>query len=839
MKLRPRHAFLLLAAVLLPAGAAWADSDGNLLANGDFTKVDGGLPAGWEVDADATTVTCEQVGGRWYHNAFTFNSGKYERIRVGFYMAPGANGSVWIDNLESTPKLAIVNSSFEEVDRNGGLVGWTMTDPGTLHSDTERVSHGRRSFRITYKAAEPEHSRIKQFVEVEPNTDYRITFDVYLGDDFLGALRPNIYAGVPDTPHITGPEWNADDIVSERGRFGHRLAMDLKGGQARIVQKVAVDPDRNLEASAVVETKGLEGSVVLRVTDEATEEILGQTKVEKADANWERVRCRFQSGSEGVVVSLVGKGEGKARIANARLGAPELIPPPQEIEWLEASENFQAGSELTVSVTGAAGRVIEKGLSMLDGEMGGVRRLDPGLGDVDIVVGDSFAFKDAGDEAYTLVVDSAAVRIESATEKGAFHGLMTVLQLVTDVAGAGKELLSCRIADWPDMPVRGVALTGGSITGDTMKDLDVMARMKFNTAIISLGTYSYETDDRSRARLQQYLDAGTDYGIEIIPLQTTLGWGHYVLNRNPNLAEGRWIRDEKLTLAGDRPVELAHRNVIRTELTDIVITSTDGKRTFKEGVDYRVIPGETKFEKNRFSADAEPWSIARIAGGAIGDGATVLAGYDCIGRAGKTRYAYCPMEPEVRELMGDWIEKLARDWPFPGNFICLDELHDRFYIDSRCIQSGKTSSEILSEHLRFLDDRARKGNPDIRLWMWGDMVDPHDAAASIGAKDIGPMLPKDIVQVVWGYSANVPKARGLAGVEYFSNLGISTLVCGWYDTNNIHQWMQVVRQARDRGLPCLGYLACVWHQRTEGVEESAICSWRIPREGEDRYAPID
>ena len=127
----------------------------------------------------------------------------------------------------------------------------------------------------------------------------------------------------------------------------------------------------------------------------------------------------------------------------------------------------------------------------------------------------------------------------------------------------------------------------------------------------------------------------------------------------------------------------------------------------------------------------------------------------------------------------------------------------------------------------------------MRLWMWGDMVDPHDAAGGIGAKDIGPMLPKDIVQIVWGYSANVPRARGLKGVKHFGDLGIATLVCGWYDTNNVRQWAQVVRKAREMGLPCLGYLACVWHNRTEGMEDSAICSWRIPREGEKRYEPID
>jgi len=343
MKLRPRRVLLVLAAGLLPVVAAWADPDSNLLANGEFEPVRNGRPAEWRVKTRSAKVACEQVGGRWYHNAFTFNTGKYERIRVGFYMAPGANGSVWIDNLRSEPALAIVNPSFEKVDKNGALAGWAMTDPGTLFSDTARVSHGKRSFRITYKAAEPQSSRIKQFVQAKPNTDYRISFDLYIGDGFLGALRPNIYAGVPGTPHITGPDWSADDIVNERGRFGRRVGVELKGGTAEISQEVTVAADRSLEVSVAVKTKGLDGKLTLAAVDGGSSNVLGKTTITKADADWQTHRVRFRSASDRVVVRLAGAGKGDLKLANARLGDPWLIPPVQEIEWLPASERFAIG----------------------------------------------------------------------------------------------------------------------------------------------------------------------------------------------------------------------------------------------------------------------------------------------------------------------------------------------------------------------------------------------------------------------------------------------------------------------------------------------------------------
>jgi hypothetical protein len=843
---------------------AFTQADENMLANGDFGDSDSGRPGKWTLKVESATVSAEQVGGRWYPNAFTFNSGMHDRIRIGFYMAPGANGSVWIDNIHSQPPLTIVNPSFEDVDDKGSFIGWTMTNPGTLSAATDRAFTGARSLLIKYKAAEPHPSRIIQYVKVMPNTNYKISFDVYLGDDFLGALRPNIYAGIPSHPHITGPDWNADDIVSERGTFGTRVGIDLAGGTAQLSQTVNVHPNRNLEFSAALRSSGLRGRVRLEVSDQQSDKVLRFVEMSKADSDWSKLRFRFRSKSNGVLVKLIGKGNGSIKIADARLEDPMLVPPAQKVEWLDASNDFPLSGELTVSVHGIdtaercnptgdsrennptaravprpgkanPGATIDKALEMLSEIAGDLRRLNATNGKIRISIGATYQ----GNRGYTLIVNRDGIHIKSASEKGAFHGIMTLMQLIERDADGKQRVLSCRMTDWPDMPVRAVALTGGSITGDVVKDLFVMAKMKFNTAIITMDTYGYKNSAKARDRIQTCFELGHQLGIDIIPLQTTLGWGHYVLRTNPNLAEGKWVQNEKVTLTGTKPVELAHRNVIRTQLTDIVVTSADGKRKYEAGVDYRVIPGETKFENNMFHENARPFSVARVASGAIPDEATVLANYDYVGPSGKRRYAYCALEPQVVQMMGDWIEGFARDWPFSGNFICNDELHGRFYTDSRCRNCGRSPSQVLSQHLHVLNERAKKGRPDFHLWMWGDMVDPHDAAKGIEVEDIGPMLPKDIRQVVWGYSANVPKARGLDSVKYFATHGISTVTCGWYNTNNIRQWVQVVRKAREQNLPCLGYVACVWHDRREGLEESAICSWRIPEPGERRYEPID
>jgi len=619
--------------------------------------------------------------------------------------------------------------------------------------------------------------------------------------------------------------------------------MDLAGGHAELSQAISARADANLEAAVEIMTTDLQGEVTLRVDDADTGRLLGQATESEKDSSWHRLRVRVETPSPQVRMRIIGTGTGQVRLDHARLGPPLIIPPVKHVRWFPASENFSLSGTLTVSVQGRAGPALGGALDMLAQDLDKLNiklmRLKQGVGQLQIDIGPEYGVQGEGAEAYSLLVNPLGIWVQAKDERGAFYGLMTLLQLIKSSEDGKAVAIAGEITDYPDMPMRGVFLTGGSITGKGLEeDLQVMARLRMNTAIASLDTYHYKTDPKAKDRIQQFLQACRRFNLEPIPLQCTLGWGYYVIEHNPNLAEGTYITGEKLTLNGEEPVELAHRNVLRTELTDIVLQSVDGKTTYKPGVDYRIIPGEIKFADHQFWADVKPFAVARIATGSIPDGATVLASYDAVVQTGKTRYGYCPTEPETRRIMGEWITNVAKDWPFHYNFISMDELHGRFCTDSRCLNSGKSPAQVLAEHLHFLDEKAHEGNPDLRLMMWGDAVDPFDKAGSVGVADIGPLLPKDIIQCVWGYEANTPQARGFKGVEYFSNLGITTFVCPWYDFTNIRQWAQVVAEARRRGWPCLGLVDSVWYSNADGVEEAAICSWEIPKKGDPRYVPL-
>ena len=317
--------------------------------------------------------------------------------------------------------------------------------------------------------------------------------------------------------------------------------------------------------------------------------------------------------------------------------------------------------------------------------------------------------------------------------------------------------------------------------------------------------------------------------------------GYYVQKINPNLAAGIWVEDERVALKGAEPSPLANPYVIRTKLTDVKLKSQDGAKEYKIGVDYQVIDGDMGF--NYVAQDPKPFAVARLAGSAIPDGSTVLAGYDWVshhrasdGRT-ETHIAYVPLEPQTRRSMDEFLTGLVKEYPIPytlyGN--CLHEFGPndaQLATDSRVINSGKTPIQLFAEDISFQAAAVKKGNPGAKAMFWsGNINTPYVRAAE-------PLISRDAHVQVWGYNANWPAVYGWEAVEYWSKLGFESSVMSWDNLRNVRGWAQVVARARAKGYPCLGMINACWGKRTGGFQETAIVSWKIPGEGEKGFVSL-
>ena len=440
-------------------------------------------------------------------------------------------------------------------------------------------------------------------------------------------------------------------------------------------------------------------------------------------------------------------------------------------------------------------------------------------------------------ESYSLRVRRDRVTIISADPRGALYGMQTLLALVQRSPKDGNVFLAASTDDAPDLPFRGIYWAGGD-----RKRMDRFARLRYNAVLIENVPYQSLSSSKARDQIQGLFAYYRGLGIEPIPVLQSFGHAGVQLRRDPNVVEGFEVTGERLVLVGTKPVALAHPNVIRTESSDIRITDETGVRTFLEGHDYEVLPGEMKVGYN---PDAAPFQVRRTAGSRIPDGATVFAGYDY---AAKGATSYCPNEPRVYAIMRQTIQNTIR--ALRPKYLHLG--HDepmQMGTDSRCRKSGRTNAENFAVEVWRLYRMVKAEDPSIRLMMWDDAINPYShgfLANSVRPHNVdttfrnsrqliedptapaADLLPRDIVQCVWFYGRGDPPTAGFRSLEFFGRKGYTTTGSPYANRICARRWSVACKRARDAGLPCLGVLCTAWRGAYHSLEESANTAWRMP-----------
>ncbi len=802
--------------------------------NGDFEAPYSRTLAGWST---AGQVNVENVSGVWHRVTATFNSGKEKNVGFYFYTTQGSTGSVWIDNV-SCPGAVLKNSGFEETGADGGLADWSQSDrQETIFPDTARASDGKQSVRITFKNEAIPLKQIGQKFAVKPNTDYALSFDLFIDDGFQGESQGLVY----DEPGNACIQLNygatcASPFVEFRDRCdlqAVRLTNSGEGQPTEISQVVDVTTGMNLSASVDFKADSAESVGKFTVYDGKSGAVLAEA-VTLANTEWQTIRLPFRSKSTKVRLRLSLGAKGSALADNVALSSPALTPPAQQVKWLPANQNFAVPSKLGVFVKGKRGKVIDGGLGVLKKDAGKlgieVSESSSASAPLRIVIGDKLAAKGKGPESYTLQINKKGITIRAAKEAGALYGLMSVLQLLQKQDGK-MVALACDIVDYPDMPMRGV-LYG---------DVEQAVRLKMNTYMVSTGLPASPSD---RADLKKQVDYWRSLNLEVIPYYITLFSGNnWFARQDLNMMVGVWVQDEKLTLRGADPTNLANHCVIRTKLTDVALKSADGATTYTLGKDYVVIDGEMVFAPD--TSAAKPFAVARTADSSIQDGAEVVASYDYLsqyrastGRA-DPHVSYCQLEPKVRQTVDEYMTGFAREYQpnYTNTSNCLEEFgpnEAQMATDSRIIKSGKKPIELLAEDVVATDTAMKLGYPKARTLQWAGHLNDYSRA-------VAPKLPKDAMINVWGYDASWPMMSGRESVEFWSKLGFVTSVMPWNNLRNVRGWAQVVAEARRKGYKCLGIIDSCWSgvpNTNGGVIETAIVSWRVPRKGEKNYVEL-
>jgi len=222
-----------------------------------------------------------------------------------------------------------------------------------------------------------------------------------------------------------------------------------------------------------------------------------------------------------------------ARTADPQV-RPVLLPQPQKVKWGQG--RFSLGRAVRIIVDrDAQGRALT-GPKWLTKELAqyGVQASVERTGRPERAIRIKVQpVAETHEEGYLLTVDDRGVTVTASTERGAFYGTMTLLQLIQSTS-EGVSIPAVQIEDWPDLHFRGMHQSLNWIAPDMdmlHRYIEQCARWKINSIIVSLESgfrfashpeLSYE-GAMTASEMSELIDYAQACFVELIPQIQSLG----------------------------------------------------------------------------------------------------------------------------------------------------------------------------------------------------------------------------------------------------------------------------------------------------------------------------
>ncbi|MFA5089361.1 MAG: beta-N-acetylhexosaminidase, partial [Candidatus Omnitrophota bacterium] len=229
-----------------------------------------------------------------------------------------------------------------------------------------------------------------------------------------------------------------------------------------------------------------------------------------------------------------------------------IVPKPKSIRFGCGEYKLPPAIEISISA-GASGelRTAEKILGKYGTRITSVKKMDWDYSC--LAAGNSQNIfplrekKPAGKEGYVLSVTKQGVGIRANTDAGLFYALQTLAQILEDT----RTLPAVRIADYPDLEMRGLHLDfkGGFSTRKHLREMvEKLAGCKINTLLVEYEDKIVYAKNKkfvspyalSPSEVAEFLKHCRVHHIQVIPLLQSLGHVEYIL-RHPaysHLREG-------------------------------------------------------------------------------------------------------------------------------------------------------------------------------------------------------------------------------------------------------------------------------------------------------------
>ncbi len=292
-------------------------------------------------------------------------------------------------------------------------------------------------------------------------------------------------------------------------------------------------------------------------------------------------------------------------------------------------------------------------------------------------------------------------------------------------------------------------------------------------------------DNRSLAPMQLRVESTMDWR------ETVVGFNSLEYDK-VRIYAGVWKGQAGRFWVDDIQIEeVALLNVLRRPGTPLVVCDSDSKTIYEEGRDFAPIADR----RLNFRFDHDGPEIEILPQRRIKDGQELRVSY-CHGMAiNNGQVSVCMSEEEPYEIWCKQAELIQRHLAPKRWLLSMDEIRAGGSCQA-CKQRGLTMGQILGDCISRQTQIIRGNNPEAKVYVWSDMLDPkHNAHGNyylVEGDYTGSWncIPKDLGIVCWYH-----KLRR-ESLKHFSDLGFKTVAGAYYDADtldNPRDWLEALK----------------------------------------------
>ena len=262
--------------------------------------------------------------------------------------------------------------------------------------------------------------------------------------------------------------------------------------------------------------------------------------------------------------------------------------------------------------------------------------------------------------------------------------------------------------------------------------------------------------------------------------------------------------------------EVGLLNLVRRDGAPLAVQTEDGS-TLSEGKDFEPV-NDPKMGVRLWKGSYDIWHEPPLIKTALPDGRRLRVSYYHAVTVHDDQAMICPSEPRTVELLRDQARRMHAAWGARGYMMSHDEIRVLNWCDA-CQRRRLDAGALLADNARTCVNILRAVNPGGRIYVWGDMFDPHHNARRDYYLVRGDLtgswegLDRDVIMVPWYFEK---RAQSL---KFHAERGHRLLLAGYYDAKpeQVRAWLDAAKPFPGT----LGVMYTTWQNKYTDLERFA------------------